>query len=624
MHGQRSWGLVVTVVAGLCCVACGDDDANALPADASTQIDSGAPDADGSIDDVDGGPGGASGVGGTGGAGAGGTGGASGTGGTGTGPYSLAVAEPGLYAEVTLDSARAVTARVPRTGGTLEATATDGTVYTLVVPNNALDAETTITMTPIATLNVPDLPAERSVGVVLGPNGQQFINPVTLRITPPQGTTWPVEEQLPIAWNDDTRRVYMTAIERTEEVRFSVMHFTGFALLLARKGVNATLEPARHRLGGDATERLRSIAAERLGVERQRALLGFEGEDFPGFEDLRSEYVQSVLNPRLAAAADSCANGRLALETLFGFEREAQLLGLPTDAHYGGMTFNALVETAVAQTATVCMREEYELCRDEHILTRIIPVFLGLARQAQLLGFAGADASGYPQWLNEAEDRVRQCLKFELQFDSSVSYAGTEYPTHTMSERVTSRVAIDYGLAFTEPLPDSPMPIRDFEGIISGNLQPMTASNLNIAYTEDCSRLNSQMLKHGQLGVSFLVFTAGTGSVSNRAMVTDFGISIAIATNLSEHNYTFGSRVDGTCEDAASLTTVESWGTTAGSLLLSRYLTADGGAYINGWQVTQGSDIPATKNISFTARTDDDQGNATVNADLVLFHTPTP
>ena len=49
-----------------------------------------------------------------------------------------------------LDHGRTSTARIPVSGGTLQATGADGTLYTLIVPPNALLADTTISMTPLS------------------------------------------------------------------------------------------------------------------------------------------------------------------------------------------------------------------------------------------------------------------------------------------------------------------------------------------------------------------------------------------------------------------------------------------------------------------------------------------
>jgi hypothetical protein len=53
---------------------------------------------------------------------------------------------------VTLQPSRAASARVTTVGGSVTATADDGTVYTLTLPQDALLTNTTVTITPIATV----------------------------------------------------------------------------------------------------------------------------------------------------------------------------------------------------------------------------------------------------------------------------------------------------------------------------------------------------------------------------------------------------------------------------------------------------------------------------------------
>ena len=65
--------------------------------------------------------------------------------------------------------------------------------------------------------------------------------------------------------------------------------------------------------------------------------------------------------------------------------------------------------------ARVCLKEEYEFCRDEHIVHRIVPSILGVERKRQLLGIVSAEMD---QVMAEAEDLAAKCLRFELEFKS--------------------------------------------------------------------------------------------------------------------------------------------------------------------------------------------------------------
>jgi hypothetical protein len=70
--------------------------------------------------------------------------------------------------------------------------------------------------------------------------------------------------------------------------------------------------------------------------------------------------------------------------------------------------------------ARVCLKEEYEMCAQDHIIHRMIPVWLGFERQYQLLGVtedaAQADVIAY------ARELTRKCLTFELVFESQATF----------------------------------------------------------------------------------------------------------------------------------------------------------------------------------------------------------
>lgn len=106
-------------------------------------------------------------------------------------------AGPGGYpGNVTIESGRAVSATVGPEGGTLEATASNGTHYRLTVPVSALPMAQAITMTPVT--NIANLPVSGAfVGSVdLQPAGLHFAQPATLTIA---ATASPGAGQIPIA-----------------------------------------------------------------------------------------------------------------------------------------------------------------------------------------------------------------------------------------------------------------------------------------------------------------------------------------------------------------------------------------------------------------------------------------
>jgi len=97
---------------------------------------------------------------------------------------------------------------------------------------------------------------------------------------------------------------------------------------------------------------------------------------------------------------------------------------------------------------------------------------------------------------------------------------------------------------------------------------------------------------------------------------------LALSPNWSQNTYTEAARKPaGGCDTPQTHTSYENFSTTGGQALVDRYTTASEGALITGWSVTSGSDIPATKDLSFS-KSMSDTGVAQVTVKMVLFHKP--
>jgi hypothetical protein len=323
-----------------------------------------------------------------------------------------APSEP-IRINVTVDDARSVEANVPVEGGKLSASGADGSIYTLEIPPDALLNETRIKMTPAASVSGLPFGGEQTYAVKLEPEGLFFNNFVTLTIAPAQEL--PINQQIFFGYQADGEELTLAAPDKAStEMRLKLLHFSGAGVT---KGLLADIEPVRQRLGGSAEQRLQSLAAEVLSRERQRQLLGQgEGEDLGAFfDDLMKQYEEQVVKPRVAAAGESCAAGRLALQTVMGLERQRQLLGIS-----GGGSFSQQISDLMKTVTQVCVKEEYELCSEQHIIHRMIPVWLGMERQYQLLGLA--EGGGTTPELEEAKSLAVKCLTFELNFESDGNF----------------------------------------------------------------------------------------------------------------------------------------------------------------------------------------------------------
>ncbi len=234
-----------------------------------------------------------------------------------TSTWTVQPAGAPLDAAVALDTARAVSADVPLGGGRIVATGADGTTYTLDVPANGLLAATRITLTPVT--QVSNLPfgetASTTIGVQFAPEGLKFFSPATLTVRPAAPAAIPIERQLFFGWESTGRALSLVAPDPTS-------------------------------------------AEILLGID--------DPSDQNLLNDLFAQYERDVVQPRLAAAGTSCAAARLAIQTLIGVERQLQLLGASENGF-------GRVLAQLPNVSELCMKEEFEICRDEHVITRILP-----------------------------------------------------------------------------------------------------------------------------------------------------------------------------------------------------------------------------------------------------------
>ena len=531
---------------------------------------------------------------------------------------TLGIASNPLTLQPVTDPSRSTTLTIAVAGGTINATGADGAVYSLFIPADALLQATTITMTPLTRIDGLDLATDAAYGVQLSPEGARFQNFVTLTITPPAGANTPVEKQLPIGWSGATNVVSVATIDKTSrQVKLKLLHFSGYALLLATKGINATMEPARHRFGGDAEARIQSVAAERLMRERQTQLLGGDSPPIDAtLGDLIKQYEEEVIKPRIAAARSSCAAGRLAQQTVLGHTRQKQLLGYPDD----GGAETALIGKVMQDASAACTEEEYSLCRDNHIITRIFPYYLGVARQAALMGMMPNGTASDPIWVQEALAAVEKCLNFELQVNSRLDYAisSGNVSDHTVQEVVEARLKLPFNLG------TAIFGNGDFYIAGSRSTDALISRSYDVNYPHACAQVsNVQRIGYGMLGL--LGFTREDGSVANQAKVKDFYLTPAVRPNGFGSVYTLaerGTNSSGGCEGSPVISQEhDNWFTQGFGTWADAFPDPELAIAIRGWTIVAG-DIMATKD--FTTQESSGSDNAVVKTSMILFHKPAP
>ncbi len=325
--------------------------------------------------------------------------------------YIFQIPDDPVSVTPTLDREHQVEDVLPVSGGTLRATGVDGALYQLDIPANALVVDTVIRMIPLSALDGMPFGTD-ALAVQLEPEGLQLYEIATLTITPT--LDMPIDQQIFFGYEGEGENLILAnPVVDSREIRIQLTHFSGYGVT---KGLLADTTAVKARIGGDAETRIQNALAAELQRVRQEQLLGNENGASIDWESWFTQYEEQVVKPRLAAAGESCAAGRAAIQTLLGFERQKQLLGMGSDSG------SSLADGGVLDTvAEVCMKEEYELCRDDHIIHRIIPAWLGMERQFQLLGYTG-EGGVTASAIESARNYVRRCLTFELQFESQFSF----------------------------------------------------------------------------------------------------------------------------------------------------------------------------------------------------------
>ncbi len=355
---------------------------------------------------------------------------------------------------VVLDASKTVEVVVPVEGGTITATGADGTVYTLDIPSDALLTETTVGLTPIASISGMPF-GNDSYAVQMSPEGLFFYDSAILTITPAEPI--PVDEQIVFGYQGDgSDLIVATPVVDSADIKIQVQHFSGNGVT---KGLLADIDPVRERLGGDVEQRLKNALNAELSRTRQRALAGLENdtaETTAAFEAIWSRYVEFVLKPRVAAAGESCAAGRLAIETVLGLAHMRGILGL--EEGDGLRDYPGLVDSA----ARVCILEEFELCVEEHVIHRMARVWRGFERQYALMDLLGVAVD--PAVLREARELTVQCLTFKLTFDSSGTVKSAEGGGYAST--VTAEVTLRFNPDENAIRGDAPLVNTAFEWFV--------------------------------------------------------------------------------------------------------------------------------------------------------------
>lgn len=251
-----------------------------------------------------------------------------------TGQRSSALGRPGIFTtpaanpaaiRVQPDSERTAWAVLSSDGGTLTATAADGTRFALTIPKGALLGPEQITLAPVASLTGLPAGASPVAAAQLGPDGLLLLEPATLEITPPK----PVDRQsgFPVAWSAGGEDLHLHPLmPRSGGIRFQVSHFSGFAIA---SGSDAAMNEILQKEPQECGDRYFREIAEALEAKRRAALMGEEGgisDVIDRLVQLSQSYLAEVIQPISAEVSKDDALLPCVKAELATFERSFRLL----------------------------------------------------------------------------------------------------------------------------------------------------------------------------------------------------------------------------------------------------------------------------------------------------------
>jgi len=223
--------------------------------------------------------------------------------------------------QVTRDQARATSGLIATSGGTLTATAADGTTYTLTVPADALLDDTTITLTPVTAIGGFAVGRGLVAAVDAEPSGLLFLKPATLTITLAAA---PAERLLGFGYEGDGTEYHVELLAADgATARLLVTHFSGFG---AGKESSPELSALLARPPSSASQQ---FAGQFQNLANQGVT------DGQAYLDVLRRWYQQVIRPELQAAVGSDPQLRQALKDYDGWllvvQQGSFILGLGLD-----------------------------------------------------------------------------------------------------------------------------------------------------------------------------------------------------------------------------------------------------------------------------------------------------
>jgi hypothetical protein len=233
-----------------------------------------------------------------------------------------------LNTKVILDDTTAATMLITSAGGSLTATASDGTVFTLTFPVGALQGDQQIKLTPVSAIDGLPFSGGLVGGVQMAPEGLRLLQAATLTIESPKTVAAQGFETVAFGYHQNGEGLYLAPANASGNVMtLQVWHFSGEGVAQGTPA-EVNMQQQQH-VPSDWEDAYTQAMQEYLGQERQAQLLGQGGD--PQFRETMfknmHEAYKNFIAPQLAIALEDCDKAPAILARALSVLRQIELLG---------------------------------------------------------------------------------------------------------------------------------------------------------------------------------------------------------------------------------------------------------------------------------------------------------
>lgn len=224
------------------------------------------------------------------------------------GAYFLKVASPSAGANpldvcVTPDQSQAIRAVIPAGGGSVSATAADGTSFTLTLPPDALLSDEEITLTPVTAIQGLPLSGGLVAAVHLAPEGLRLFKPATLTIQVPSG--FDAQAVTGFGYHEVGDQFHLYPLETSgSQLSMQVMHFSGYGVANGTAADRAAQQQRSPTTAEDRTNQRSSAVLD----EARRQGRPLTPDDLDSLDSMYGDWLDTSLTPNLDAALNAIQN----------------------------------------------------------------------------------------------------------------------------------------------------------------------------------------------------------------------------------------------------------------------------------------------------------------------------